>query len=301
MSLTGVDIAWSRPTVEQIKAVGAHFVARYFSTDPSKNLRASEVTAYKAAGLGTVVVWETTTGRARAGRAAGVADAQAAEVQRKAVGLPGDMVIHFAVDEDTTWDAVAPYFAGAVSVLGQPRVGVYGGFKVIEGAAAAGHKYLWQTTAWSAGRWSTHATIRQTGGTTLSGGADWDTATVPDFGQYPRPEVDMPTTPADAQLIANTLLATKLTSPFRKDSAGKPAQISVASYFEYLDAHYDSTMTAIAHLGGQVGALTAIVTKLAAGGGITAEQLQAAADAGGKAGAQAALAELGQALDGTKP
>lgn len=204
MTLQGVDIAWDRPTVAQIQAVGAHFVARYFSTDQSKNLRASEVTAYAAAGLGTVVVWETTAGRATAGRAAGVADAQAAEAQRKAVGLPADMVIHFAVDTDTTWSSVAAYMAGAASVLGQGRVGVYGGYRVIEGAAGAGYRYLWQTVAWSAGRWSAHATIRQTGGTTLSGGADWDTAMTPDFGQYPRPvtpqEIDM--TPDQAKQLA---------------------------------------------------------------------------------------------------
>jgi hypothetical protein len=199
-ALTGVDIAWDRPTVDQIKEVGAHFVARYFSTDASKNLRASEVAAYSAAGIATVVVWETTAGRATAGRTAGVADARVAEQQRKAVGLPGDMVIHFAVDTDTSWSAAAAYMAGVASVIGQGRTGVYGGYRVIEGAATAGYRYLWQTIAWSNGLWSAHATIRQTGGTTLSGGADWDAATVPDFGQYPRPvipqEIDLDATQA---------------------------------------------------------------------------------------------------------
>jgi hypothetical protein len=187
VTVSGIDIAWARPTVAQIKASGAHWVARYFSKDSSKNLHASEVTSYKAAGLGIVVVWETTAGRALAGHAAGVADAQAAEAQRKAVGMPADMPLHFAVDTDTDWPHVAAYFAGAVSVLGLHRVGVYGGFEVIEGAAAAGHKYLWQTVAWSGGHWSTHATIRQTGKTTLAGGADQDAAMTTDFGQYPRP------------------------------------------------------------------------------------------------------------------
>ena len=187
MTRRGVDVAWARPSVAQLKAIGATFVARYFSNDDTKDLHGSDVTAYRAAGLDTVAVWETTTGRARAGRAAGVADAQNADGQRKAAGLPADMVLHFAVDEGTSWSSVAPYFAGVASVIGQARTGVYGGYAVIEGAAAAGYRYLWQTVAWSGGRWSAHATIRQTGETTLGGSADWDTAMADDFGQYPRP------------------------------------------------------------------------------------------------------------------
>lgn len=200
MTAPGIDIAWDRPTIAQIKAIKATWVARYFSTDDSKDLHASEVTAYTAAGLAIVTVWETTTGRARAGHSAGVADATNAEQQRKAVGLPASHIHHFAVDEDTSWASVAAYFDGAASVLGKNRVGVYGGYKVIEGAYTAGYRYLWQTVAWSGGLWSKHATIRQTGGTTLSGGADWDTAMTPDFGQYPRPvtpQEDSLPTPAD--------------------------------------------------------------------------------------------------------
>lgn len=218
MTAVGIDIAWARPSVTEIKAAGAHFVARYFSTDPSKNLRASEVAAYRAAGLGTVVVWETTAGRATTGHAAGAADALAAEAQRKSVGLPSDMVLHFAVDKDVSWAAVAPYFDGVISVIGMDRTGCYGGIDVIVGGYARGIRYLWQTAAWSEGRWSEHATIRQAGGTTLHGGADWDTATVPDFGQYPRPA-----TPEDTMTFsaadAKTLLDTRLDDPTQGGAA----------------------------------------------------------------------------------
>jgi hypothetical protein len=187
MTQTGIDVAWDRPTVTQIKALGAHWVARYFSNDDAKDLHRSEVLSYTVAGLAIVTVFETTAGRATAGRAAGAADARNAEAQREAVGLPDNHVQHFAVDKDVSWAAVAPYFAGVSSVIDQDRVGVYGGIDVITGAYQAGYRYLWQTVAWSEGRWHPHATIRQTGGTTLSGGADWDTAMVPDFGQHPRP------------------------------------------------------------------------------------------------------------------
>jgi hypothetical protein len=190
MSVIGIDIAWDTPTVAQILATGAHWVARYFSPDPTKNLTAAEVHDYPAAGLGIVVVWESTGTTPLNGHAAGVADAQAAQAQCVSVGLPADMPIYFAVDTDTTWPQVAPYFQGVMSELGVSRVGVYGGVQVIEGAHAAGIPFLWQTVAWSGGVWAPYATIQQPGGTTLSGGADYDTAEVPDFGQYPRPEVD---------------------------------------------------------------------------------------------------------------
>jgi Domain of unknown function (DUF1906) len=193
--VTGIDIAWDRPTIAQIKATGARWVGRYFSTDPSKNLTAAEVRDYHAAGLGIVTVWETTTARATQGYQAGIDDANLAEGQRKTVGLPADHVHHFAVDMDTDWASVEPYFQGVEAVIGKPRTGCYGGRRVIEGAHAAGIKYLWQTVAWSGGVWLPYATIRQPYGTTLNGAADYDTAETPDFGQYPRPsEVDMDAT-----------------------------------------------------------------------------------------------------------
>lgn len=198
----GLDVAWDRPTVAQILATGAHWVARYFSPDPKKNLKAAEVVSYPAAGLAIVTVYESTAARATQGRAAGVADAQAAEQQRKAVGLPADHVHHFAVDSDVTWAAVAPYFAGVLSVLPLGRVGCYGGYQVIAGAHSAGIRYLWQTVAWSQGRWHPAATIRQPGGTLLGGAADIDYAEVADFGQTPRPlEPDMPLSPADLAAV----------------------------------------------------------------------------------------------------
>lgn len=206
MSVTGIDIAWDRPTIAEIKATGARWVARYFSPDATKNLTASEVRDYHAAGLGVVSVWEGTATRALDGRAAGVADAHAADQQRASVGLPSDMVIHFAVDTDTNWPAVAPYFDGVRSVLGDSRTGVYGGLRVIEGAHAAGLRYLWQTVAWSGGVWASYATIRQPIGTTLNGGADYDTAEAPDFGQYPRPVAPPPPAPKPT-LVEESVLA----------------------------------------------------------------------------------------------
>lgn len=196
-----IDIAWARPTVAQIKATGATGVLRYFSTDPTKNLTAAEVTAYHAAGLGVGDVWETSTGRATQGYTAGVNDAQAAQAQRSADGLPTDQVVYFAVDEDTSWASVAEYFRGADAVMGSRRdgtklTGVYGGLRVIDGAAAAGYRFLWQTLAWSGGVRSAHAVLYQDGRMVLSGNADINQVLTPDWGQYPTPNPQPVPTPA---------------------------------------------------------------------------------------------------------
>lgn len=201
MPVKGIDFAWSKPTAAQAKAAGASWAAGYYSTDLTKNLTAAIVDEYVRAGLDIVGVWETTTSRATAGYAAGAYDATEADRQRASASLPDTAVVHLAVDEDTDWASVEQYFAGAASVLGKARTGVYGGIRVISGAAAAGYTYLWQTDAWSGGQWDPHATIRQEGGTLFGGSADIDYAETPDFGQYPRPEFDMALTKADAETV----------------------------------------------------------------------------------------------------
>jgi hypothetical protein len=86
-------------------------------------------------------------------------------------------------------------------------------------------------------------------------------------------EADMPATPADAQLISQTLLNTTIASPFRKDAKGNPAQISVATYLEYMDKHFDDTVALINSVKAQnvqlqtaVAALSAGLAKVAGGG-----------------------------------
>lgn len=257
MSLLGIDIAWARPGVDGIKATGAKWVARYFSQDPTKDITAGEVQQYSKAGLGIVTVYETTTGRALQGHAAGVNDAHSAENERASVGLPNTAPIHFAVDMDTDWASVQAYFDGVTSVLGKEHVGVYGGYKIAEGAHYYGLKYIWQADAWSGGLWSTWATIKQTGGTVLSGGADVDYAEVPDFGQYPRPETDMPLTDADVQ---------KIWSYQVKDVANSQ-MVSVQAIMAYMDYMHKRQENAIAGVAAQeaqvIAAEAAIQTAIA--------------------------------------
>ena len=285
----GVDFAWQKPTVAQMRNMGATWAAGYFSNDPTKNWTKSLVSEFLAAGIGVVSVWETTTTRATEGYQAGVDDAHKAESERVSVGLDNKTVIHFAVDEDTDWSSVVSYFAGAASVIGKDRVGVYGGIRIINGAAAAGYKFLWQALAWSAGQWSPHATIRQEGGTVFGGSADVDYSETTDFGQTPRPGTttggsDLPTPqdvwaykgPGDKPDVHQTLqnIATAV-AKIEGDAAALAA----------LKTELDAVKVAVT-------AATAALTKLAADQNVTAAAVQA--------GVQAELVKLGQALGNLK-
>ena len=132
LSILGADYAWSHPSTAGLKADGVKFVMRYLSHDPAKNLQPAELVKLRAAGLGVGLVWETTAGRALAGKAGGTADATLARNQAAALGLK-ELPIYFAVDYDAG-DAdkptIAEYLRGAASVLGGAhQVGVYGGYQ----------------------------------------------------------------------------------------------------------------------------------------------------------------------------
>lgn len=214
-----LDLAWAKPTLDQLKATQATGLIRYFSNDPTKNWTLAEFEAYVAAGYEVADVWETTATRALADYTAGQRDAAAADAQRAADGFPAGMPIHFAVDTDASWQQVAPYFAGVANVLTRERTGVYGGLRVIEGAAAAGYPFLWQTSAWSGGVVSPRATLYQTGQTALGGGADINHVLAPDWGQYPRPEVDLPLNDADKAWLKATMQEVAASQPVRDANA----------------------------------------------------------------------------------
>jgi hypothetical protein len=216
---TVIDVAWFNPTVAQVQSVGAVGVIGYLSTDSTKNLSGNQVQEYTAAGIAVGTVWETTAGRALAGHAAGVADAKAAEAQRKDIGLPATHLHRAAVDTDTTWAAVSAYFAGWASVVGIGRIAPYGGVKIAAGAYAAGYRRCWQTLAWSNGQVDPHAVLYQSGGTLLSGQADINHILAPDWGQYPPLETDMALTSADILALLNHRMPAYANVP---DSNGKP-------------------------------------------------------------------------------
>lgn len=159
-----VDYSFARPDPAALKAAGFETVVRYISRRAGakgvsrKDLTKAEAKRLHAAGLGILLVWETTASRAGEGKAAGVADAKAAEAQAAALGYPADLPIFYAVDSDMTAAQVRPYFAGVKSVSKRPVDGSYGGVKIADAALT---DYVWQTQAWSGGRVSTKAHMLQ--------------------------------------------------------------------------------------------------------------------------------------------
>lgn len=210
MSVFGIDYAWSKPSVDAMKAAGVKFIARYLSNDPSKNLTRAEATAANAADIWCVVVWETTAARAKAGRQAGRDDALTALAQARALGMPEDRPIYFAVDFDAgpaDYPSIREYFIGAASpegTLSKDRVGMYGGINPIKWAFD--NKLItwgWQTYAWSGNMWDSRAHIQQyQNGVTLGGkNVDYDRAMYDDYGQWKIGESPVALSDADKKWI----------------------------------------------------------------------------------------------------
>ena len=187
--MNGIDYAWARPGAANIKAKGYGFVCRYLSHDSSKNLTVSEVLDLHNNGIAIVVVWESTANRALDGNQAGIDDANAAISQSHDIGLPTDRPIYFAVDFDATPAQqvnIDSYLKGVANVIGIERIGVYGGFYVVQRCLNNNTaKWAWQTLAWSGGQQEPRNHIYQTGGTDFNGGADIDESKQTDYGQWP--------------------------------------------------------------------------------------------------------------------
>lgn len=255
-TIPGVDYSSGHPGGAALAAAGKAFAARYVSHTALKNISLAEATDLAAHGVSTVLVWETTANRAGAGRSAGIQDAHDALEQATAAGMLSDRPLYFAVDWDADPTVVAPYFQGVASVLGLPRVGGYGGYKVIRYLFDhALISYGWQTAAWSAGKWDPRAAIRQGAQKTIGGVAcDLNTATAPDYGQWmpgksPLVEDDVATLDADdrkfiettVQTAVNALLKIRLVDP----TDAKGGTKYVGDYIRYADQHAADILAAI--------------------------------------------------------
>lgn len=202
MTVFGVDFAWGRPTVAQLKAAGVHFVCRYLSHDTAKDISLSELKSYEAAGIEVAFNWESTG--TDSGRANGIADAHAAQALATALGKPHAPII-FSMDFDPRGREaeILAYAAGCASVLGYNRTGLYSGYAGIHAFfnTKVG-KYGWQTYAWSGGQWDPRAQLQQySNGHTIGGkSVDFDRATTADFGQCNGPSTTPPPPPATLKL-----------------------------------------------------------------------------------------------------
>lgn len=193
-----VDYSWARPDPGVIAAAGYEGAIRYLATDDRANagkiLRADERDRLFAAGLRVGLVWETTANRAAAGFDAGALDADAANAMADRLGWPESRPIYYAVDFDADWGQVQPYFAGVMSRRRRP-VGVYGSYRIIEGAAGV-TSWLWQCAAWSGNgpgsggvsvdgrRLSRHACLYQRVGYVLDNTCDENIVLADDWGGW---------------------------------------------------------------------------------------------------------------------
>lgn len=202
MALEGVDYSWARPAPADLYKAGKRFAVRYLSWGSSgrgnsilsgasngKVLTKSEADKLQAAGLAVVSNWEFRTDDQMRGRDGGRYDAR--EAERLHLDRGGDPAapIYFSTDFDASTAQLTTcyeYLRGCADVLGWDRVGVYGGYRTIAHMHGKGVKWLWQTYAWSGGRWHPGAQLQQYKNGVKVAGADVDLnrATTTNFGQW---------------------------------------------------------------------------------------------------------------------
>lgn len=190
----GVDEAWDRATIDDLRAYRATWVARYVSEDTSgKNLTRAEADAYRAAGIAIVTNYEYAPGGFRGGYSEGQRVARLADQIHRACGGPADRPIYCSVDVDvdmtspTERTVLGSHFRGIANVIDLGRTGAYGECDVIRYLFDHGLiQWGWQTYAWSHGQWDPRAQIRQVANGIHIGGhaVDRDENQAPDFGQW---------------------------------------------------------------------------------------------------------------------
>lgn len=160
----GVDTA-ARITRNQAEALfnnGVSFVGRYLVDQKmSKAITDSEAKYILDAGLGILLIYETSATRAKAGESAGKQDGYAAYALAKQIGVPTNCVIYFAVDYDAPkndYAAIEAYLYAAKAACAPYRCGVYGKADLINAVKADAYM---QCVAWSYGVVSTKTNVYQ--------------------------------------------------------------------------------------------------------------------------------------------
>jgi hypothetical protein len=159
---------FNRSTPSNLKKRGVKIVVRYSGYQSGvyawKNLTKGEADALRKNDIDIVSVYETSASWMRGGYPAGVRAAKIAKADVIANGGPKNPFVYFACDEDASYTGqVNAALNGATQVLGRDKVGIYGGYTVVEGAlkthsAAKG----WQTMAWSQGKVAKGIALYQT-------------------------------------------------------------------------------------------------------------------------------------------
>lgn len=171
---SALDYSFARPNLTAVKAAGYVGVFRYVGWDLTtvdigdKIISVEEASEIWAAGLGLLLVFETTVQRPLAGAGAGNVDALVIIGFAKRLGYRGTLFT--AVDFDANPESVRPYvetFCDTIRAAGY-RPGIYGGVRVIE-AFSMDDCVMWQATAWSGGRVASSTAIFQELGVLIPG------------------------------------------------------------------------------------------------------------------------------------
>lgn len=192
MLIEGVDYAFPPwPDPQGLADAGIKFACRYGGAGTSpKWLTADEAQALCAVGIAIVANVEGAQSGLLGGYSVGQDWARRADAHFKACGMPDNRPIYLSVDFDVTaalWPKVRDALAGAASVIGVDRVGVYGGHNAMLWARADEvANWFWQTYAWSGGKWLPGNHIEQYRNNVTVGGAtvDRNRALKTDYGQW---------------------------------------------------------------------------------------------------------------------
>lgn len=242
MAKEGLDFSWARPGGAAIKNAGRTFVVRYLYPDGQggKGLDPNEIADYVNNGLEICVVYESYAERPREGRAAGQADATTSQRELERLGLPKNMPVYFAVDWDAQpgeQGAIDEYLRGAASIIGADRVGVYGGYNVIDRCMNNGTaKWFWQTYAWSGGRVREGIHLYQyLNGQNINGAVDFNRTSLDNYGQASKAGQVNPSVPTPSKPQPN---------------AGGTYTVVRGDTLSGIAARYGTTVAALASLNG---------------------------------------------------
>lgn len=149
--MTAIDYAWARPTLAQLQGAGITTVFRYVGP-PSwgKTIDQGEYNMLTGAGIAVFLVFEQGANDSAGGFVAGAQNAHVALLYLP-TSYPTWAPIFMACDEALSGPALTTagdYIAGASSLLGAERTGVYGEGALCHVAHVAGTAaYFWQSAS----------------------------------------------------------------------------------------------------------------------------------------------------------
>lgn len=188
--MKGIDYGWGRPLAKNIAAKGYQFVCRYLSANPTKNITSAEIQDFHSHNLKICLVWQTTEKRPLSGFEGGKSDARRARNLASTLGFPSYRPIYFACDYDFSpkdQPLIDEYFKGIATIIPVCLIGIYGGYYVVKRVVDAKlATFIWQTSAWSGGKWDSRAHLRQVRYDERINGVQCDInlAMQEDFGQW---------------------------------------------------------------------------------------------------------------------